>query len=337
MLLTCGFSGFFQKLIPAMIVTIARCAACTVVYTSVPVGPDFQVEVEDQGRPVQGLRVEIRGYPSADNRAVSNTDGNGVAAFRNLRPGSYHVSTDHDNGFPNGAEVEVKRGGPTNVTVHLKWPSIAPIAARSLKGIMRGPDYVPGQSPPRLSLDLLEGVSGRLLKSVQTTDNGEFSLEGVESGLYFLSLKPSGLGVSSGEPMIAVLVDHDATTDHLDLDLGSTSCGLWYLDRSKCPQPDLNIGQLSGQVVDAAGAAIRGATILLFDHQTVVEQLQSDRVGKFASAHSFAGTYELAVSAPGFTSLRRTAHAEFTDDSARRSFLTVQLGVAGSCSAVEVQ
>src|SRR5205814_1388096 len=148
---------------------------------------------------------------------------------------------------------------------------------RSLKGTMHGWDYVPGQSQPRLSLDLLEGSSGRLLKSVQTADTGEFSFEGAAPGLYFLSLRPSGLRAQSGEPitgLIAVAVDHGAPTDHLDIDLGWTSCGLWYADRNKCPQPDLNIAQLSGQVLDVTGAAISGATILLFDHtQTLVERL----------------------------------------------------------------
>jgi hypothetical protein len=113
--------------------------------------------------------------------------------------------------------------------VPLKWPSIAPVLVRSLKGRMRGPDYLPGQSQPRLSLDLLEGSSGQRLKSLQTTDRGEFDFESAAPGLYFLSLK-SGLRGWSGEQitgLVAVAVDHGAPADHLDVDLGSTSCGLW--------------------------------------------------------------------------------------------------------------
>lgn len=315
----------------AAIATIARCWACTLVYPSVDVGPNFQVEVQDEGRPVKDLRVEIRGYQGGHNQAVSDTDKNGLALFRGIRPGLYHLSADHDAGIPDGAEVEVKLGGPTNVTVHLRWPSIAPVGVRSLKGTMHGADYFPGQSQPIISLDLLEGRSGRLLKSAQTSDRGEFNFEGVAPGLYFLSLKPSG-------DLIAVVVDPGAPTDHLDLDLGWTSCGLWYVDRNKCPQPDLKIWGLSGQILDVTGAAIPGATILLFDHaQTLVERLQSDSSGKFASAHFLAGDYELVVSSAGFTPFRRTVHTESTGDSARRSSLTVQLGVGGSCSAGDVQ
>jgi hypothetical protein len=175
------------------------------------------------------------------------------------------------------------------------------------------------------------------MKSVQTGNDGEFSFEGVASGLYFLNLKASGLRSWSGEPitgLIAVAVDQDAPTDHLDLDFGWTSCGLWYVDRNRCPQPDLQLGELSDQVLDASGAAIPRATILLFDHaQKLVARLQSDNAGKFASLESLAGTYELVVSAPGFTPLHGTAHIELRGDSSLRSSLTVQLGLGGTCSS----
>lgn len=324
-----------------MIAITARCGACSVVYPSVQVGPNFRVRVEDHGRPVKGLRVEIGSYQGSGERAVTDTDKNGYALFRDVRPGSYHLSADHDAGIPDGADLEVKLDGPTDVTVPLEWPSIAPVLVRSLKGGIRGPDYFPGRSQPRLSLDLLEGSSGRRLKSLQTTDNGEFNFESAAPGLYFLSLKPSGLMGWPGEQisgLIAVAVDQGALTDHLDVDLGWTSCGLWYADRSECPQSDLQIEQLSGQVLDASGAAIPDAKILLFDTaETLVERLQSDSAGKFASPHSLAGTYHLVVSSAGFTPLRRTLHAEPTGNPSRLSALTVQLGVSGSCSAANLQ
>jgi len=312
-----------------------------VVYPSVQVGPNFRVRVEDHGRPVKGLRVEIGSYKGSGIRAVTETDKNGFALFRGVQPGSYHLSADHDAGIPDGANLEVKLDGPTDVTVPLRWPSTALVLVRSLKGTIRGPDYLPGQSQPRLSLDLLEGSSGRRLKSLQTSDSGEFNFESVPPGLYFLSLKPSGLGGWSGEQitgLAAVAVDHGAPTDHLDIDLGWTSCGLWYADRSMCSQSDLQIKQLSGQVLDASGAAIPDAKILLFDRaEALVERLQSDRAGKFTSPHSLAGTYQLVVSRAGFTPLRRTLHAEPTGNPTRISALTVQLGVSGGCSAADIQ
>src|SRR5260370_37694789 len=119
-----------------------------------------------------------------------------------------------------------------------------------------------------LSLALLEGISGLHLKSIQTTQSGEFSFVNVAPGLYFLRLNPSGLKGWSGEPitgLIAVAVDSSAPADHLDLELGWTSCGLTYTDRNKCSPSDLQVEQLCGQVHDTSGAVIPGADILLFD------------------------------------------------------------------------
>lgn len=320
-----------------MIAITARCGACSVVYPGVKVGPNFRVKVEDHGRPVKGLRVEIG---SSNNRTVADTDQNGLALFRSIRPGFYYLNADHDAGIPDGARLEVRSDGPTNVTVPLKWPSIAPILVRSLKGNIRGPDYLPGQSQPMLSLDLLEGISGRSLQSLRTTDTGEFNFGRTAPGLYFLRLKPSGLKGWSGEQvtgLVAVVVDSGASTDHLDVSLGWTSCGLWYADSSTCPQSDLRIEQLSGQVLDAAGAAIQDAKILVFDlTQTLVEGLQSDSAGKFTSTHALAGTYELVVSRAGFTSLHRTVHIEPTPTSTQ-SRLTVKLGLGGNCSEASTQ
>lgn len=186
---------------------------------------------------------------------------------------------------------------------------------------------------------MLEGSSGRRLKSLQTNDSGEFNFESAAPGLYFLSLKPSGLRGWSGEEitgLVAVAVNHDAPTDHLDVDLGWTSCGLWYADRSKCSQSDLQIEQLSGEVLDTSGAAIPDAKVLLFDSaETLVERLQSDSAGKFTSPYSLAGTYQLVVSRAGFTPLRRTLHAEPTDNPRRLAALSVQLGVFGTCSVAD--
>ena len=317
-----------SSLILAVIATIARSGACTVVYSNIQVGQNFQVKVEDQGHPVKGLPMEIRDSRNGGIRVVSNTDQNGLARFRGIPLGSYHLGPNHDAVIQSGEEIEVRRGGPADVMVHLKWPNRAPIEVRSLQGTMHWPDYLPGQPQTRLSLDLLEGRSGRVLKSTETGDRGEFRFESVAPGLYFLSLRAG---------LIAVAVDPAAPTDRLDIDLGSTSCGLWYADRKQCLQPDLTIAQLSGQVLDVTGAVISGATIFLFDDaQTLVERLQSDSAGRFVSQEPLSGTYELVVTRTGFTPFRRTVHAESIGDSTGPS-LTVKLGVGGSCSTGEIQ
>jgi hypothetical protein len=325
-----------------IITLVSRCGACSVVYPDFQVGSTFRVRVEDHGRPVERLRVEIGSNLDNGSRLVTETDKNGFALFRGVRPGSYHVSAYNDAGIPDGADLEVKLDGPTNVTVPLKWPGMAPILVRSLKGTIRGPDYLPGQPQPGISLDILEGRSGRNRKTLRTNDSGEFDLEGAPSGLYFLNLKPSGLVDSSGEPitgLIAVAVDRSAAQDRLDLDLEWSSCGLSYAESSNCPQSgDLQAASLSGQVVDEVGAVIPRAKVILLDNAGVlVDQVQSDNEGRFALPRSLAGTYELVVTSGGFTPFRRTVRAEPNGEQARPLPLTVQLGVLGGCSGAKLQ
>jgi hypothetical protein len=315
-----------------MVAITVHCWACTYFYDPVIVGPNFVVSVEVRGRPVVGLRLDITG-----NHAV--TDKNGYASFRGVAPGSYLVSAALDDGVADDVALDVKLDGPTDLVVPMKWPNIAPVVVRSLRGTIRGPDYLPGTPQPRLSLDLLDAISGKLLKSLRTTDGGEFSFESDAPGIYFLRLNPSGLRGWSGEEitgLIAVAVDHFPPTDHLEVALAWTSCGLEYSDPSLCPQDDLQIGEFSGRVLDARGAAIADASILLFDPAgKVVERLQSDGIGTFTSSHLLAGTYQLVVSRAGFTPLRRTVHKEPTGDSKRLPPLTVELGVVGSCSVAD--
>lgn len=98
----------------AAALTIAHSWACVIIYPSVRVGPNFQVKVEDRGRPVQGLQVV------AGRTLRATTDENGLAHFRGVPPGSYGVATDRDDGVPDGVNLEVSRDGPVGVTVPLR-------------------------------------------------------------------------------------------------------------------------------------------------------------------------------------------------------------------------
>jgi hypothetical protein len=321
------------KLIFGILAIAARGAACVVIYPTVQVGPNFRVKVEDRGRAVEGLRIEL----SSEHPAFVRTDAKGLAFFRGIRPGLYSLTADHDVGIPAGVDVRVKRNGPTLVTVLLQWPGIPPVPALSLSGWIRGPDYLPGQSQPALSLELLEGSSGRSLKSLDTTADGTFDFGNVAPGLYFVSLKPSALYGWDGSPitgLIAVSADPNASAHQLEIDLGWSSCGLWYASQTACEHADLRIERLAGQVLDSDGAPISKADVFLFDSDgTEVERLQSDSRGKFLSPQSLRGTYQLLVRAPGFTSLHGMLRAEPTGNVTHRLALTVNLGVLGNCSA----
>jgi hypothetical protein len=118
-------------------------------------------------------------------------------------PGQY-LGADHDNGY--GIQLDVKPN-PANIIVPMRWPSIEPIHVRSLSGSMRAPDSVPGRQQPVLSLELLDGISGRVLSSISTTGSGAFDLGKLVPGLYFIHLKPYAAFSQKVEGLISVAVD----------------------------------------------------------------------------------------------------------------------------------
>ena len=302
--------------------------ACTVVYRGVVVGSNFRVKVEDRGHPVKGLAVQLSRTGAGKIQAV--TDKNGLALFRNVPPGAYHLNAHHDAGIPDGAEIEVKAERSSEVTVPLRWPSATLVTVASLKGILHLPDQIPGLPQAPIPLQLLEGVSGRKLRTANTDENGAFEFPGVGSGLYFLRLT----GLAGLDGVIPISVEPSVATASLDLDLGWTSCGLFYSDRRQCPQTDLHVDRLAGRVVDPTGAAIPGAEVLLSDVSgKLMQRLRNQNTGEFGSLRPADGTYQLAVRANGFTTLRRTLIV----DPNGASSLEVRLGVLGLCSDTKAQ
>ena len=312
---------------------------CSIVYIATKTAPNFEVKVEDRGKPVQDLRVTIERKGNVSILAM--TDRDGVANFRNVPAGSYQLALGTDAGMTDAGAVDVKPGGPKHVTVARQWPTHTPISVRSLRGVLRTPQIDSGSRiKMRLALDLRKARSGGRLQSVEASEKGEFSFDEVVPGIYFLTLKrmlsvgpPLAYSTETGE--IAVEVDPDSSEERLDLDFGWTSCGLWYSDASQCRSADLQLDRLAGRVTDSGGGSVWGAEIVLFDaNQKVVESLRSDQQGNFASLASLAGDYRLVVSRPGFTTLRATVHAQ--GGSAHSPF-SVKLGVGGSCGGVDVR
>jgi hypothetical protein len=289
----------------------------------------------DNGRPVKGLRLEIGERPAI-------TDANGVAMFSHMQPGLFSVSVGRDAGIPDGVDLEVKLDGPLDVTVPLKWPS-GVLRSRSLKGVLHSPDSLPGQSGPRLSLDLIEAVSGGVVRSGQTDSAGEFNFPDTPPGLYFLRLNPSGPKGWSGElitGLIAIAVDPSANADGLDLDLGWTSCGLNYTDRNTCSQSELQAERLCGRVLDPSEATDSKVEILLFEAgegHRLLERMETDERGRFTSPISRTGTYQLEIRSPGFSSLHEIVHLQPTREPTCGSPINVHLNILGACSVAGTQ
>jgi Carboxypeptidase regulatory-like domain len=317
--------------------TISPIWACVVTYPEFHAGPNFRASVEDRGRPVEGLQLNLAGR---ETRIAVLTNKGGLAIFKNVKPGFYLLSVDHDAGLSGAVDVDVKRDGPASVTIPLTWPSAAPIAVRSLSRVALYAGGRPVIASSSISLDLLDAISARKLKTGQAASDGTFDFGSVAPGLYFLDLNRSLQTDPPAQEMsglIAVAVDPNTQSANLELDLGSTDCGLFYTDRSQCSHGELSLDGLRGRVLDASGASIAFVRIALFNPRgELVEQTQSDRDGNFASPHSFAGRYELVLTSPGFTPLRESVVFRPNGDGSGNSFLTVRMGVVGSCTLSNV-
>jgi hypothetical protein len=148
-----------------------------------------------------------------------------------------------------------------------------------------------------LSIELLDGISGRILSSVNTTDRGAFDFGNLAPGLYFIHLKPYSGFFEQVEGLISVAVDPaaPARANKLDLNLTWTSCGLMYTDQLHCPQLNLHVKKLEGHLSDSMGRAVRRAEIILLDAtQSQVVHVSTDPNGNF-SFGPLVGTFELRI------------------------------------------
>ncbi|MBL8236836.1 MAG: carboxypeptidase regulatory-like domain-containing protein [Bryobacterales bacterium] len=326
------------RFLGALFATITLGNACSIVYVPVPTGPSFQVRVEDRGRPVSGLRINLRGHNFSRTTA---TGANGTARFQNIPPGAYQLGAEIDSGTPDGAMITVTDSGPKNTTIPLPWSNRPPLSVQALNGILRWPTSQSAQGLSILQVELLDARTGVSRGTTQTTGDGAFNLRTPPPGLYILRVTPTDLAPEGGiriAGIVPVEVDQRAAIVNLDLDFGWTSCGVTYVASHTCPRPELSLTALSGQVLDAAGAPIARATVRLRNSgRDVVEQLTSDEEGRFASAKQFDGNYELAVSATGFASLRQPVRAALPEDAARPQPLRIQLGIGGTCSYAAVR
>lgn len=195
--------------------------------------------------------------------------------------------------------------------------------------------------------------------STETTPSGAFAFDLNQPGIYFLSVTESNPRDPKATPMaglIPISLEPDAAAEHLDLELGWSDCGLFYLDLLPCPRPNLLLQQLRGRVIGPSGElivkgrdllnhtvppfnpdgyAIENADIYLVDPGgNLVEHLVSGPSGEFASSRPLTGAYDLFVRDWGYGTLRArllAAPAEVQPNGA----LTVQL--EHQCSEARLQ
>lgn len=292
---------------------------CSIVHRTVRVGREFRVRAVDHGRPVEAFRVVIfranNPSTSAEGHAIyALTDKHGYARFANLEPGSFFLTVDHDAGVPDGVNLDVTSEIASDMTVTLQWPSKSPLTVQSVRGAVLTPDFYPSQVQYVVSLSPLEGISGRVIATVDTDSKGRFNFdEDVPPGIYFLRLGPPS-GSGEGRPLeglIAIEVNRKAKRTELNLDVGWTSCGLVYTEGVK--YSEMTVSRICGDVTDVQGGAVPNAQVLLLgsgDAAEVVDQIRSERNGQFDFQAQREGTYQLLVKSPGFRPYLRVIHVQ---------------------------
>jgi Carboxypeptidase regulatory-like domain len=290
--------------------------ACSVAYSAVEVGKEFQVQVTNHGKPIRNLQLAVTSNKSATKVAATiyaKTDVNGYAHFSNLATGSYFLKPVSDTNWIDGLALEVTTKKSAAETVSLAWPGTEIVQVRSASGTMRGPDFYPRQNQVSLSISLSEGITGHMVGSAKTDSDGRFHFQTVPAGIYFLHLSPSGLRGWSGEEIegtIAIEVSSDAQDNSLDLDLNWSSCGLGYGQRVQYPETTMR--KACGDVVDTEGAAISKADVFLLkdDNAEILQQARSDQNGQFSFQAFAPATYQLLVKSAGFLPSIREIHIE---------------------------
>lgn len=221
-------------------------SACS--YSSFPtkIGRDFLVEVFNQGKPVQGLQIELSTDPGSgdeESRIVSivTTDANGWAKFVSVRPRLYYIQIKHP-AYGSSEELLVMRHPPKSSpeNIMFEWPGVKPLSTQSVSGLLNGRVRTerellsdlshPTYSPVRgAKLTLSKAVTNEIVDWQMSQESGSFSLQSVPAGLYFLRVERPNTSEARWlyppDGYVAIQVDPSAKLSSLNLFLDNAICG----------------------------------------------------------------------------------------------------------------
>jgi hypothetical protein len=212
------------------------------------VSDHFVVKVLNHGRPIHGLRVELRTIPRhPSNRSNKRgqlvlsgaTDENGLAAFAAVRAGLYSVDIKH-NDFPSSTSILVRShsGKNTHETITIEWPNIEILHVQSIAGLLNGQirtgNPFTDQAHPVMvplsgaKLTLLQAVSEDIVDSQTASDSGAFSFAPAASGLYLLHVQapenPETHQIGY-DGYVPIEIDYSANAPGLNLSIFPEMCG----------------------------------------------------------------------------------------------------------------
>ncbi|MFT4603425.1 MAG: hypothetical protein ACI9W4_000139 [Rhodothermales bacterium] len=227
--------------------------------------------VNEDGQPVQ-LATVVASFGSSSQRYT--TDGQGGFDFT-LAAGSWTL-TASKAGFLGGQPVQVQVSTAehqTNVTVVLTEQ--ASQVSGSVFGVSTGSDGVRERRSLAGALVIARPYAGPVLTTV-ADNNGQFILD-VGAGSYFVTARADGFMDASPA---ALRVGYAESVSGLDMNLVAAE------------------GRVTGRVVDPAGLAVGGATLLLGPYSAFPRRVTASPDGRFDLALT-DGVHEFVASAAG--------------------------------------
>jgi hypothetical protein len=216
--------------------------ACTT--SSIPTQVDraFTVKVQDRGKPVAGLEIELSTDPGERPVLIINTDTTGVAQFFKVHPGLYYVAIKHP-AFHYSKEIRVMRHAPkgSQDIVSFEWPGWPPLSIQEPSGVLRGrartnrPLFTDKYSKPvygrvaGAKLTLSKAVSNETISFITTGESGTFDFGDVPPGLYFLRVETPLTNpvrwLYPPDGYVPLEVNREAKIKKLNLVLDNAVCG----------------------------------------------------------------------------------------------------------------
>lgn len=301
--------------------------ACQVYFRYEEVGPDFGVQVTNQGKPVDGLLLRLEPEEGGPSDSV-RTGPDGLATFRDVRRGAFTIRAEHDGGGFAVLHVRVNVKAEGLAQLRIEWSNVRALAVRSLAGSFRAYPSLAEQA----TLSLRDAVTGRPIASTQLDRERRFAFDGVPEGLYFVDLVARHDAWPAAFTM-AVAVKREARAERLDLSLMWSSCGIQYVNLEECRASGLRLSRLAGEVRDGSGAAVPGAEVRLADREgRVVWRAAADGQGRFSAEEGLTGTYRLSVEHPTF----QPVEADLSLGSGGGE-VSVQMGILSQCGSARVR
>lgn len=249
-------------------------------------GLDGLVRGPDGGA-VAGAAVAIEGATLLGSRStdVEVTDGRGRYEFPGVDPGLYRVIARHPDFAPSWTTVTVERGGDASADLTLAAPAaivgrLVGAADRPVSGRVTIAE-ADGAPPPFSIAPRLAAEAGA---------DGRFRIESVPPGSFVLSVAAPGYGAKRAEVVVGTR-QRVAELGDLTLESGLV---------------------IRGHVREPGGAPIAEARLSAFRDRAMGEDRGDGRStadGSFAIGGLRAGTYRVAVFAPGHGTTDREVEA----------------------------